>query len=75
MMEMVGIFLLSLYIINLTKINMNKEKKYVFYTLSSSDNRENIRYVGVTCVSLNGRLSQHKYVANHKDKRSTPVSK
>lgn len=54
---------------------MDKEKKYVFYTLSSSEDVDNIRYVGVTTRLLSQRLSQHKYVAKKSEKRSTPVSK
>jgi hypothetical protein len=54
---------------------MEKERKYIFYTLSSSENIDDIRYIGVTCKSLNSRLSQHKYVARNPKKRSTPVAK
>lgn len=51
------------------------QKLYYFYTLSSSANSSNIRYVGVTTCKLSQRLSGHKYCALHKDKRSTPVHK
>lgn len=51
------------------------QKLYYFYTLSSSANPSNIRYVGVTTCKLSQRLSGHKYYALHKDKRSTPVHK
>lgn len=54
---------------------MEKQRKYVFYTLSSEKDVNNVRYVGATCTSLGGRLSQHKYVAKDPKKRSTPVSK
>lgn len=50
-------------------------KKYVFYTLSSEEDVNNIRYIGVTTRSLSQRLSQHNYVAKNREKRSTPVSK
>lgn len=50
-------------------------KKYVFYTLSSEKDVDNIRYIGVTTRSLSQRLSQHKYVAKNFEKRSTPVAK
>ena len=54
---------------------MEKEKKYVFYTLSSEENINNVRYVGVTTRPLKTRLAHHNYVARNPDKRSTPVSK
>ena len=54
---------------------MDKEKNYVFYTLSSKEDEENIRYIGVTTTSLGVRLSQHKYVAKNSKKRSTPIAK
>lgn len=54
---------------------MEEEKKYVFYTLSSKEDVNNIRYVGVTTGKLNNRLSQHKYTAKNPDKRTTPVAK
>lgn len=54
---------------------MQEEKKYVFYVLSSSESPERFRYLGVSCRKLNARLSQHKYVARHPEKRSTPVAK
>lgn len=54
---------------------MKESKKYVFYVLSSSEFPELYRYLGVTCRKLNARLSQHKYTARHKEKRSTPVAK
>ena len=50
-------------------------KKYVFYTLSSEEEVDNIRYIGVTTISLNQRLSQHKHVAKYEKKRTTPVAK
>lgn len=50
-------------------------KKYVFYTLSSEKEVDNIRYIGVTTRSLNQRLSQHKHVAKYEKKRTTPVAK
>ena len=52
-----------------------EKRKYEFYTLSSSEDTENIRYVGVTCVGIGQRLSQHKHVARNESKRSTPVAK
>jgi len=52
-----------------------QNEKYVFYTLTSSKNIEDVRYVGVTVRSLQQRLSQHKYVARNEKKRSTPVAK
>lgn len=54
---------------------MEKEKKYVFYTLSSEENINDVRYVGVTTRPLKTRLAHHNYVARNPDKRSTPVSK
>ena len=52
-----------------------QSKKYVFYTLTSSKNTEDVRYVGVTTRTIQQRLSQHKYVARNDKKRSTPVAK
>lgn len=54
---------------------MKELRKYVFYTLSSEEDIDNIRYIGVTCRNLKARLSQHKYTAKNPDKRTTPVSK
>ena len=51
------------------------KKVYLFYGLSASDSPQNIRYVGVTSRSLNDRFSQHKYCANHPEKRCLPVHK
>ena len=52
-----------------------QSKKYVFYTLISTKNIEDVRYVGVTTKTIQQRLSQHKYVASNPKKRSTPVAK
>lgn len=52
-----------------------EEKIYKFYTLSSEENLENIRYVGVTINKLNERLSKHKHTGKNPKKRSTPVAK
>lgn len=51
------------------------ERKYKFYTLSSSETPEQVRYVGVTCRELNQRLSQHKHTGKSSKKRNTPVAK
>lgn len=48
---------------------------YYFYTLTSSDDPENIRYVGVTTNKLTQRLSGHRYNAIYPNKRSQPVHK
>lgn len=52
-----------------------ENKKFQFYVLSSSEDPENIRYVGVTTKQINERFSQHKYCANHLEKRGLPVHK
>lgn len=51
------------------------KKLYYFYTLSTTKDISNIRYVGVTTRTLKQRLSGHKYCALHKNKRSTAVHK
>lgn len=54
---------------------MTKEKTYVFYTLSASDDPNNIRYVGTTSLTVAQRFRGHKYCAMHKEKRGLPVHK
>lgn len=51
------------------------EKIYHFYTLSSSENLSEIKYIGVTTTTLKRRLIQHRYCAKHQDKRGLPVHK
>lgn len=51
------------------------QNKYHIYVLSSSEDPENIRYVGVTSKKVSERFSQHKYCANHSEKRGLPVHK
>ena len=51
------------------------EKIYNFYVLSSSEDEENIRYVGVTTLTVQKRFYGHKYCAKHDDKRCLPVHK
>jgi predicted GIY-YIG superfamily endonuclease len=53
----------------------NNSKIYNFYVLTSEDDPENIRYVGVTTKKVTERFSQHKYCALHKEKRGLPVHK
>lgn len=48
---------------------------YRFYVLSSSDDPENIRYVGTTTRTIKQRMCGHKYNATHKEKRVQPVHK
>lgn len=50
-------------------------KVYSFYTLSSTEFPDEIRYVGVTSKTVQERFHHHKYTALHEDRRSTPVSK
>lgn len=50
-------------------------KIYNFYTLSSSENPEEIRYIGTTTKTVQQRFYHHKYNALHSNRRSTPVSK
>lgn len=50
-------------------------KNYSFYVLKSDIHPNEIRYVGVTSTSLSRRFTQHKYCANHQEKRSLPVHK
>ena len=50
-------------------------KKFYFYSLSCTDSPENIKYIGVTTTSIVKRFSQHKYCANHSEKRGLPVHK
>ena len=52
-----------------------ENKKFQFYVLSSSEDPENVRYVGVTTKKINERFSQHKYCAMHPEKRGLPVHK
>lgn len=52
-----------------------EERTYVFYTLSASDDPNNIRYVGTTCRTVAQRFRGHKYCAMHKEKRGLPVHK
>jgi len=65
------------YLCILLKIKNMQEKikKYVFYTLSSESNLQDVRYVGVTSCTLKSRLSQHKYTGKNPLKRVTPVAK
>ena len=51
------------------------ERIYKFYVLFDEKDPEDIRYVGVTCNSVNTRFSQHKYCAMHPEKRGLPVHK
>lgn len=50
-------------------------KIYYFYTLSASDDPKNVRYVGVTSLTVNRRFIGHKYCAMHPEKRGLPVHK
>lgn len=54
---------------------MAEEKTYLFYTLSASDDPDNIRYVGTTCKTIEQRFRGHKYCAIHKERRGLPVHK
>lgn len=60
------------YLTNSTNI---MEKIYQFYVLSSSNEPNNIRYVGVTTVSLQRRLIQHRNKAKSAKYRMLPVHK
>ena len=40
-----------------------------------SEDEENIRYVGVTTLTVQKRFYGHKYCAKHDDKRGLPVHK
>lgn len=52
------------------------EKNYKFYVLSSSDEPDLVRYVGVTQrESVQHRFYGHKYCATHPEKRGLPVHK
>lgn len=52
------------------------EKKFKFYVLSSTDEPDLIRYVGVTQKeSVQQRFYGHKYCATHPEKRGLPVHK
>lgn len=51
------------------------EKIYNFYVLSTSVDKENIRYVGVTTRTVQQRFYGHKYCAIHEEKRGLPVHK
>lgn len=53
----------------------SKEKIYQFYALVSEDNKDDIRYVGVTSRTIEERFRQHKYCATHPEKRGLPVHK
>lgn len=50
-------------------------KIYSFYVLKSDINPDEIRYIGVTTQSLSRRFTQHKFCANHSEKRGLPVHK
>lgn len=51
-------------------------KNYKFYVLSSSDEPDLVRYVGVTQrQSVQQRFYGHKYCATHPEKRGLPVHK
>lgn len=52
-----------------------ESKKYLFYVLKSDISPNEIRYVGVTTTSLARRFTQHRYCANHPEKRGLPVHK
>lgn len=50
-------------------------KIYSFYTLESSIDPGNVRYVGTTSRTIDERFRQHKYCATHSEKRGLPVHK
>ena len=57
-------------------MNINKSNKhFLFYALVSTSNEEDIRYIGTTSTTLKARFRQHKYCANHEEKRGLPVHK
>lgn len=51
-----------------------QSKVYKMYSLKNPITNE-IRYIGITSVRLNARLSQHIYTGKNERKRNTPVSK
>jgi hypothetical protein len=52
-----------------------QQNNYSFYVLKPDISPDEIRYVGVTTQKLDRRFSQHKYCANHPEKRGLPVHK
>ena len=50
-------------------------KVYNFYTLSASNEPDNVRYVGVTTKTVTQRFYGHKYCAKYSEKRGLPVHK